>query len=335
MSSPSAITGNCADETLYEGARLLKECGETRDSRNGKVLYMPAPVTIWHQTPENCISFDADRDANPFFHIAEAIWMLGGCEHVSWLARILPNIRDFSDNGSTFNGPYGYRWINQWQDQLAEIVAILMDSPDSRRAVLQVWSPSDLGKDSKDLPCNTQAYFTIDNDSKVSMTVCNRSNDLIWGALGANVVHFSFLLSHIAAQLGREVGSYYQFTNNLHVYEKHFPLLGVLDGKSDRNISPVPTWQRLLSTQQCRKSMALEHFRTYCKDYVCEDKPGMKYDMWLLDVIVSPMILAIRAYKRKDPRAALEHIEAMPQYLDVTIAAKAWLLRRKGYEAYR
>jgi hypothetical protein len=57
----------------------------------------------------------------------------------------------------------------------------------------------------------------------LDMTVLNRSNDLVWGLLGANTVHFSFLQEYLAGLLRLEVGTYHQVTNNLHVYtEKHW-----------------------------------------------------------------------------------------------------------------
>jgi hypothetical protein len=54
------------------------------------------------------------------------------------------------------------------------------------------------------------------------MTVFNRSNDLIWGSLGANVVHFSFLQEYMACALDCRVGLYHQVSNNLHVYEANW-----------------------------------------------------------------------------------------------------------------
>lgn len=54
------------------------------------------------------------------------------------------------------------------------------------------------------------------------MTVTNRSNDLVLGMLGANVVHFSYLQQYVADCLGVEVGYYTQFTNNLHVYTSNW-----------------------------------------------------------------------------------------------------------------
>jgi hypothetical protein len=51
------------------------------------------------------------------------------------------------------------------------------------------------------------------------MTVCCRSNDAIWGAHGANAVHFSVLLEYLAARIGLQVGTLVQVSNNYHAYE--------------------------------------------------------------------------------------------------------------------
>lgn len=53
------------------------------------------------------------------------------------------------------------------------------------------------------------------------MTVCCRSNDLILGAYGANIVHFSMLQEYMAGKLGKMMGSLTQLSNSLHIYPDH------------------------------------------------------------------------------------------------------------------
>ena len=77
-----------------------------------------------------------------------------------------------------------------------------------------MWSPVE-GEGRK--PCNTQIYFWSRN-GKLNMTVANRSNDMIWGAYGANAVHMSFLQEYVASMCGVKCGIYTQFTHNLHAY---------------------------------------------------------------------------------------------------------------------
>jgi thymidylate synthase len=52
----------------------------------------------------------------------------------------------------------------------------------------------------------------------LDLTVLCRSNDVVWGAYGANAVHFSVLQEYLAGRIGVDVGVMYQFSNNYHGY---------------------------------------------------------------------------------------------------------------------
>ena len=65
------------------------------------------------------------------------------------------------------------------------------------------------------------------------MTVCNRSNDMLWGAYGANAVHMSMLQEYLASRLEIAVGEYTQISDSFHVYQndvwERCKELGVID----------------------------------------------------------------------------------------------------------
>jgi thymidylate synthase len=126
---------------------------------------------------------------------------------------------EFSDDGETFHGAYGYRWrVAFGSDQLHEVVNHLTDNPDSRRAVVQIWAADlDLNRDTKDTPCNDTVKFEI-KKGKLNMMVFNRSNDAIWGAYGANAVHFSYLQEYVSGMLEVGIGAYWQISCNFHMY---------------------------------------------------------------------------------------------------------------------
>lgn len=131
------------------------------DSRNGPVLMFNEPVTITYARPLERVLFDKARDANPFFHLFESIWMLAGSNDLAPLTYFLPRYADFSDDGKTVNGAYGYRWrfanqplaltdevcpegyINHKFDQLNVLIDHLRAKPNSRRAVLSMWNVHD------------------------------------------------------------------------------------------------------------------------------------------------------------------------------------------------
>jgi len=225
------IKARNAQQALPEVLRQLKIHGRERDSRNGKVLMFPGPCVVQVARPTERVVFWPQRDANPFFHLLEALWMLAGRNDVEYPASIVPTMARFSDDGLTFNGAYGHRW-RKWfgRDQLLSIGQALKENPDDRRQVMSMWDghhdPKMAESGSKDVPCNTHVYFSRDSSGALDMTVCNRSNDLVWGALGANTVHFSVMQEFIAGVIGCRVGTYTQFSNNMHLYtELHGKLI--------------------------------------------------------------------------------------------------------------
>jgi len=187
-----------------------------RDSRAGFTVEFESPVIV--KNSRYYISSSPVRDANPFFHLAESLWMLAGRQDLDFLLIFNSTFGQFSDDGKFVRGSaYGYRWREFFgKNQIASIINELQNTA-SRRAVLTQWSVEDLNIDSKDVPCNTQTYFLVRN-GKLDMTVVNRSNDLIYGMYGSNIVHFSILHEYIASALNIEKGDYYQMSNCLHIY---------------------------------------------------------------------------------------------------------------------
>lgn len=134
-----------------------------QSSRNGNVLLVEEPVLVTYSHPRERVLFNEARDANPFFHIYEAMWMLAGRNDLAPLTYFVKDFAKYSDDGKTLNGAYGYRWRYSrfvdyqngvgdpypedvpWSrvDQLDLLVAHLKAQPDSRRAVLQMWNVED------------------------------------------------------------------------------------------------------------------------------------------------------------------------------------------------
>jgi thymidylate synthase len=179
-----------------------------------------------YQQPNERVLFDPVRDANCFFHFFESLWILDGRDDVKYLAQFNSNIASFSDNGTNFHAPYGWRlrkhFDDGWQtfDQLEHVIQLLRRQPDTRQAVLSIWDPAmDLGAASKDIPCNDLLFFKL-RDGKLSLTVACRSNDALWGAYGANAVQFSVILEFVARAIGAEVGCYLQVSDSFHIYHE-------------------------------------------------------------------------------------------------------------------
>lgn len=198
---------------------LLRDKGIRIAPRGMSTLELDGVVATVYKNPREMVLFDPIRDANPFFHFFEALWILQGREDVGFLSYFLPRMADFSDDGNTFHAPYGYRLRHGFgTDQIEDVVTALKNDPDSRQAVMSIWNPNLDWQRTKDKPCNDMVMLKI-RDSKLRMTVCNRSNDAVLGAYGANVVQFSTLLVYLAGRIGVEVGEYTQISDSFHVYE--------------------------------------------------------------------------------------------------------------------
>lgn len=222
-------------EALPLGMAYLREYGRRETSRAGDVLVAPGPVCTVYSHPTERVLFSAARDANPFFHLAEALWMLAGRNDAAFLNQFVTTFGPrFAEPDGTLHGAYGYRWRKTFGfDQLHKVVWKLKENPRDRQAVIQMWDgretadaydsgtvyvdTDDLLGEWKDRPCNTHIYLRV-RDQVLDITVCCRSNDMLWGAYGANAVHFSVLQEYLAARIGVGVGTYYQFSNNFHGY---------------------------------------------------------------------------------------------------------------------
>ena len=328
-------------EAMYQ---LLHVKHTARDSRNGPVLMFDEPVTSVYERPAERVMFWAQRDCNPFFHLIESLWMLAGLNSVEPMAQIVENMRSYSDDGVTFHGAYGYRW-RYWFgfDQLALIIENLRANPDCRRQVLSMWDArSDLRRHDenpvpKDLPCNLQAIFQVAPDGRLDMMVTNRSNDMVWGAYGANAVHFSVLHEYMARAIGVEQGIYRQVSANFHTYQN---ILGKVEELAEMSRDPdVPQdlwafdpYQNGLVKPYPLINGSLEEWHRDLEMLWTEPEAVGFKDSFFRRVAM-PMALAHAAFKNKeDPNrfdtalAILEGVKAT----DWKQAAVEWIMRRRA-----
>ena len=245
MSTVKVIEAVNVAHGLAQFCEYIRDNHVVEESRNGPVMVAPGPVATVYRRPRERVLVAPTRDANPFFHFMEALWMLAGRNDLAWPLHFNSRFAAFSDDGEKIRGAYGWRWRDFFgYDQLRVIAEHLRSNPQSRRAVLTMWDPvydTVQGMNSRDVPCNTQAYFDV-RGGKLNMTVTNRSNDAIWGAYGANAVHFSMLQEYLASFIGVSTGDYVQFSNNMHVYTD------VFDAEYLRKVA-LECWSRNLYTE--------------------------------------------------------------------------------------
>lgn len=213
------LTVKDVPEMYAEMMIFMRMRGVLEDSRNGPVLTLPEPLTVTVLQPKIRANIDPLRNCNPFFHLMEFVWMMSGSNELEWIQQFNKGFKEYAEDDGRFWGAYGYRWRKHFGlDQVQQAVEMLRADPTNRRVVIGMWDPKvDLGANVRDLPCNTHIYLRIVDD-ELDFTVCNRSNDVIWGMTGANAVHMTMLQELMANAIGVDVGKYRVFTNNAHVY---------------------------------------------------------------------------------------------------------------------
>lgn len=322
---------------LAEGLRYLDLRGVNEPSRNGLVTVAPSPVVTVTEQPLERVLFSELRDANPFFHLFESLWMLAGSNDLKWLSQFNKRMAQFSDDGGTTQpGAYGYRWRHHFgYDQLEAVVRQLVDDPHSRRAVLTMWDPTAQGdlyavaNGSADVPCNTQCFFRV-NGSRLDMTVLCRSNDMLWGAHGANAVHFSILQEYIAERLQLPVGEMIQFSNNYHLYHD---VLKHSTSEVRRDVTMMNFYVHNTTSPRGIIIQKPVSFEEDCITLINGETTNF-YHPFFKDTVV-PMLTAWRLHKERnydDALTALQRPDSLHGW-DWRLDAQRWIMRRKkNYE---
>lgn len=307
------INANSINHAFKQGlGLLLKYAGQTDASRNGSVIRVPEPVTTVYANPRYRVLINPVRNANPFFHLMEALWMLAGRNDIAFVSYFNKQMATYSEDGHTQPGAYGYRWRKYFgYDQIDWIVGELKTNPTSRRCVLQMWDAGDWDGEltqgdlyaafhgSKDVPCNTSIYFIIRGDGRLDMTVTCRSNDAIWGCYGANAVHMSILHEYMAAKVGAPMGMYYQVSNDLHAYTDIFNVEKLRQMEYAQPIGPGRVGQSLDFKDGGLKKFDAdlkEFFRIYDAR---EPMPaiGDGFSSYYFDYVANPVYKTWAAYK--------------------------------------
>jgi hypothetical protein len=311
------VIANSVDEALYEWMYKFRIGKLVREhTRNGPALRI-SDVCITEFIPGfNRASLCPVRDANPFFHFFEAMWILAARDDVEFLAQFNSRMREFSDNGKTLAGSYGTRY----GAHLLEVVRLLRKEPYTRQAVLA----GDVNWDSKDVPCNFAIQFLQTNDA-LELNVFNRSNDLIWGLCGANAVHFSYIHEFVACAVGVPRGIQRHISTNLHLYLE-LPGQKGLEMLKNPPVPPTPVAGYHISYRICNQSDAgfvRAELQIWLNDM--DKRPGSEF----LAGVAYPAWQLWKAYKERS--AGMTELKVMADCITDAHWRQAmieWVIRR-------
>jgi thymidylate synthase len=209
-------------DLLWE-ASLRKLMNGTRVLPRGIPCYeiTDAKLVLTHAT--NNLLVNEVRKLSPRFAVAEWLWIFFGHQDVATISRYSNRIKQFSDDGVSFNGTYGIPIVAQWD----HTVNTLKKDPFSRQAVISIFRFTDMSVEypiaqrweSKDIPCTLSLQYLL-RDDFVDCIATMRSSD-VWLGLPYDVFNFSMLQNIMAAELGAKIGQLSLNLGSFHLYESN------------------------------------------------------------------------------------------------------------------
>ena len=168
--------------------------------------------------PEIRAIVDSKRKWNHEYAEAEWQWYLSGDKSIFKLGdiygKIPPIWSRMADPEGNVNSNYGYQW--QRNDQIGYVIDKLKRDMFTRHACISIYDGKEHDKFATDTPCTYAIQFTNMNNY-LNMCVTMRSNDL-WYGFCNDQYQFSKLQELICKETKLDMGTYYHFAHNLHIY---------------------------------------------------------------------------------------------------------------------
>ncbi len=157
--------------------------------------------------------------------VYELLWFLRGDTNVRWLQENGVRIWDeWADANGDLGPVYGRQW-RSWPDgrggtidQIANVVAALRDSPESRRHIVTAWNPADVD-DMALPPCHCLFQFYV-AEGRLSCQLYQRSADIFLG-VPFNIASYALLTAMVAQVTGLAPGDFIHSFGDVHLYANH------------------------------------------------------------------------------------------------------------------
>ncbi len=173
--------------------------------------------------------------------IHELLWFLRGDTNIAYLNEHGVSIWDEWANEQGDLGPvYGAQW-RSWPtpngesvDQIAQIIEVLRENPDSRRIIVNAWNVGELDQMALS-PCHCLFQFYV-ADGRLSCQLYQRSADIFLG-VPFNIASYALLTHMVAQQTDLNVGDFIWTGGDCHLYLNH---LEQADEQLGREPLPLP-----------------------------------------------------------------------------------------------
>jgi thymidylate synthase len=241
------LSGQSAAELFADAAHLVLADGVQVAPRGKPTLEVLGVQMILTQPRCRLIHLPPTRVLNSAFAVAEALWILSGSDN-KWIFDFNSQLAQYADNG-VLQGAYGPR-LRRWHgvDQLDTVRRRLLEDPDTRQAVVQLFDPARDHSGHSDVPCTIGYRFFL-RGNQLHMHTSMRSQDL-WMGFPYDVFTATLIQELVAGWIGAEVGVYRHSVDSLHLYAQHWQSASQLPAEgSGAQMPPVNVaWERLDDT---------------------------------------------------------------------------------------
>jgi thymidylate synthase len=157
--------------------------------------------------------------------IHELLWFLRGDTNLAYLHEHDVTIWDeWADESGDLGPVYGHQW-RSWPtpdgghiDQIAEVMRLLREEPDSRRIIVSAWNVAELSQMALS-PCHALFQFYV-ADGRLSCQLYQRSADVFLG-VPFNIASYALLTQMLAQQADLALGDFVWTGGDCHLYVNH------------------------------------------------------------------------------------------------------------------
>lgn len=281
------IQGNTVDDLLKKVIEAIFEYGTEVEPTKGKTKEISG-VLLKLTNPLGRLS-RTEGKGTIFSCLGELLWYLSGSNRLDQIQYYIQDYHKYSDDGKTIFGAYGPKLFGP-KGQISTIIKAIQRGNSTRKAVVQLFSSSDIKAPHKDIPCTCTLQFLV-REGKLNLYTTMRSNDAFRG-LPHDIFAFTMLQELVARKLGFSIGEYGHYVTSLHIYledldkidrfqnegwQESISMPPMPDGDQTDNVLRLLKHERELRTQNTRVSEM--HVDDYWKDlsYLLEVFNLVKY----------------------------------------------------------
>lgn len=224
-------------EQYHALLRTILEQGESSDDRTGTGTISTFGMQARYKMADG-FPLVTTKKLHLKSIIHELLWFLAGDTNIGYLKDNGVRIWDeWADENGDLGPVYGYQWrkfpravvsgqahdgkplyFADSVDQIADLVAAIKKTPDSRRLIVSAWNPADV-PDMALPPCHTMWQVRI-LGGKLHLQLYQRSADMFLG-VPFNIASYALLLHMLAHVTGYEPGDFVHTLGDAHIYSNH------------------------------------------------------------------------------------------------------------------